>query len=858
MTGGEVNVWAGGTASGITLVKGGDVTVQGSASVVSAVFGGDVQVASGGSVTDTTLGFLSYMAVLNGGTASNISLTGNFANLEIDSGTVTGSIDIAVGGLTVIQIDGTAMPAATISGFDGNDEIDLHGIAYDASGSAVYSAGTLTVSEDGQAYALNVAPAADYASGRFFLASDNDSGTEVEFVGASSLIVSSGQTSSSIAVPADAYLQVLSGGTSVATTLSGSGPFMTYQPSASDGGTLLINSSLAAYALETNLGIASGTQVGLGGNLINQGQAVSATVTSGGLMFNDSGTTLGTVVATSGIELDAGFASGAVVVSGSVIDGGLDGVAVDAVTVSAMVNSGGEQVVAGKVTIGGESVPLPGGTASGTTVNAGGQQFVNDEGVGSATVINAGGEMVVNSAGTADAPIIAGSGMLVLNSGASADDGIVFSGGTAVLEIAGTSMPATTISGFAATDTIDLANVSYGSAGSATLLAQNILHVVGPGATLDIQLDPARDYAGATFTATPDGGTGTDITTDAAPCLAAGTLIRTDHGEVPVEALRMGDRVVSALGGMAPVIWLGHRRVDCRRHPKPQDVWPVRVAVGAFAADQPRRDLWLSPDHAVYVDGVLIPVRYLVNGATIVQEPTDAVTYWHVELPQHNVLLAEGLPCESYLDTGNRGAFENGSGPTMLHPDFAMRVWEKASCAELVLGGANLEAARSYVHARAQALGFTLTSDADLHLVIDGRRVDAMVVAGGLYRFALPEGAQEVRIASRAAIPAEADILGTDTRRLGVMLDQVMLRRPPGQQCEISLGELPADAGFHALEVEGVRRWRWTDGHARLAIPPGYADGGRAVLDLHVAAVRSSWLHHGRPATASGEARKAA
>ena len=167
------------------------------------------------------------------------------------------------------------------------------------------------------------------------------------------------------------------------------------------------------------------------------------------------------------------------------------------------------------------------------------------------------------------------------------------------------------------------------------------------------------------------------LSTTGVTCCRAGTLIRTDRGEVPVEALRVGDRVVSAFGGTATVTWLGHRRVDCQRHPKPHDVWPVRVAAGAFGANQPRRDLWLSPDHSVFIDGVLIPIRYLVNGATIVREPTDAVTYWHVELPQHDILLAEGLPCESYLDTGNRGAFENGAGPTMLHPDFALRMGQR-------------------------------------------------------------------------------------------------------------------------------------------------------------------------------------
>jgi hypothetical protein len=92
----------------------------------------------------------------------------------------------------------------------------------------------------------------------------------------------------------------------------------------------------------------------------------------------------------------------------------------------------------------------------------------------------------------------------------------------------------------------------------------------------------------------------------------------------------------------------------------------VRIAAHAFGAGRPRRDLLVSPDHAVFIDGegaapgVLIPVCYLINGATVWQEDVAGVEYWHVELPQHSVLLAEGLPAESYLDTGNRGAFANG------------------------------------------------------------------------------------------------------------------------------------------------------------------------------------------------------
>src|ERR1019366_7233473 len=111
-----------------------------------------------------------------------------------------------------------------------------------------------------------------------------------------------------------------------------------------------------------------------------------------------------------------------------------------------------------------------------------------------------------------------------------------------------------------------------------------------------------------------------------------------------------------ANGGSAPVRWLGRRRIACDRHPNPPSVWPIRIAAGAFGGGRPERALMLSPDHAVFIDGevaapgVLVPIRCLVNGSTIVQEQRSEVTYFHVELPSHEVLLAEGLACESYLD----------------------------------------------------------------------------------------------------------------------------------------------------------------------------------------------------------------
>jgi hypothetical protein len=101
---------------------------------------------------------------------------------------------------------------------------------------------------------------------------------------------------------------------------------------------------------------------------------------------------------------------------------------------------------------------------------------------------------------------------------------------------------------------------------------------------------------------------------------------------------------------------------------------------------------------------VLIPVRYLLNGATVRQLDVASVTYWHVELPSHGVLLAEGLPAESFLDTGNRASFANAGAVVSAFPEFARDVWARQGCAPLVTEGP----ARDRVYRQLLAQAFLL------------------------------------------------------------------------------------------------------------------------------------------------------
>jgi hypothetical protein len=254
------------------------------------------------------------------------------------------------------------------------------------------------------------------------------------------------------------------------------------------------------------------------------------------------------------------------------------------------------------------------------------------------------------------------------------------------------------------------------------------------------------------------------------------------------------------------VRWVGHRDVDLLAHPDPASINPVRVCADAFGPGQPHRDLILSPNHALYVDGRFIAVRYLLNGVTIRQEKWDRITYYHVELEAHDVMLVDGMTAESFLDIGNRGAFSNGGEPVMLHPDFARQTWEAEACAPDLPKGEELTQLRGMLLERAAMLGHALTDDPDLCVVAGKRRIRPIETAEG-FRFNLPKGARTVQIESRCFKPNEIRAEGNDTRILGVGVLGLAL-----DDTQIPLDDARLTSGWH--EPEPVLRW--TKGAASL------------------------------------------
>ena len=157
---------------------------------------------------------------------------------------------------------------------------------------------------------------------------------------------------------------------------------------------------------------------------------------------------------------------------------------------------------------------------------------------------------------------------------------------------------------------------------------------------------------------------------DITPCYCPGTLIRTPRGQKKVEKLKIGDKVMTASGEARPIKWIGRRSYSGRFVMGRKDVLPVCIKAGALEDNVPKRDLWISPNHAMYLDGVLIEAKDLVNGVSIVQaESAESIEYYHVELDTHDVLIAEGALAESYIDDDNRLLFHNAHEYREKYPD---------------------------------------------------------------------------------------------------------------------------------------------------------------------------------------------
>lgn len=166
------------------------------------------------------------------------------------------------------------------------------------------------------------------------------------------------------------------------------------------------------------------------------------------------------------------------------------------------------------------------------------------------------------------------------------------------------------------------------------------------------------DTGSKTLTVDANGDGTPDLT--ATLCYMAGTLIATPDGERAIETLKAGDLVITADGKHEPIRWVGTQQVS-KTFADPVTTMPVLVKAGALGEGMPKRDLFLSPAHALLIDGALVQAGALVNGSSIVryQDTAETFTYYNIELAEHALISAEGVLAETFLDSASRENYDN-------------------------------------------------------------------------------------------------------------------------------------------------------------------------------------------------------
>jgi T5SS/PEP-CTERM-associated repeat protein len=596
------------------------------------------------------------------GGAGNILVTGAGSLLKN-----TGSFIVGDAGIGSLSIEAGAVVITTpgTTGFGGmmiGDTASSGGssVSLIGAGSSLSVTGLLDVGNAGSG-ALTLTGGATVTAGSLDAGIISTAVAQIGVSGAGTELSVAG--TATIADDGTGVLSVLNGATFLAASL-------TIGTQGDSSGALVISGAGSVVDLTGSLNI--GTALGTGALTIGPGAVVNASV----------------IDLQGGVVLEGGLLDPTVYIeNGGSTTGGFGTIASDYILLEGTILSNGSK--SGK-----ETEVVEGTIVGGGTADIKGSVSVNGPGIlqiGTHDTIELTGA-VLNAATTTFTDNLTPTGTYSVNN--SVID-VVFQDSTGVLQIDDIAGFAGTVATWKAGDqfvitggTLSDLNVSNGD----TLTFSDSGTGAGAGG-IDSIIFGAAIGAGAF-------GIVNGNTVQAVACFAEGTQIDTEDGWVAVEDLGVGDQVMLADGEREPIVWIGQRDVRCLSHPVPKTVWPVRVSAGAFGEAVPRRDLYLSPDHAVFVDGVLVPVKFLINGSSIVQVHRDRVRYFHVELAEHAVILAEGLPVESYLDIGDRLDFGQ-NGVMRLHPDFGARLaadialaWEARGVAPLVMTGEALAGAR--------------------------------------------------------------------------------------------------------------------------------------------------------------------
>ncbi|MEL7116680.1 MAG: Hint domain-containing protein, partial [Pseudomonadota bacterium] len=142
-------------------------------------------------------------------------------------------------------------------------------------------------------------------------------------------------------------------------------------------------------------------------------------------------------------------------------------------------------------------------------------------------------------------------------------------------------------------------------------------------------------------------------------CFTPGAQIMTAKGEMPVEMLRPGDRVMTRDDGFQEVAWLGRRDLTAGQVLHAPKLRPILIRKGALGHDLPLRDMWVSPNHRMLETGaavqmlmgeteVLTAAKHMIGRAGIHQARPRATSYIHMMFDRHQIVMADGAWTESF------------------------------------------------------------------------------------------------------------------------------------------------------------------------------------------------------------------
>lgn len=310
-------------------------------------------------------------------------------------------------------------------------------------------------------------------------------------------------------------------------------------------------------------------------------------------------------------------------------------------------------------------------------------------------------------------------------------------------------------------------------------------------------------------------------------CFLAGTMIKTVNGSIAVEDLKIGDQIFTYHDqqNICSVTWVGYRDFNVRTDLSSEDAagYPVKIVKDAIAEGVPCKDLLVTPEHSILLQGQFIPVRMLVNGSSIFYDRSiTSYTFYHIETEEHSVISANNVLTESYLDTGNRHYFSFDNNVTSIANK--KKEWNKDSAAPLVTTRDIVEPIFIQLKERAVVLGYQLTpedilttEDSDLHLLTDtGEILYPISQNKEKYIFKISKQVVRVRLISRVSCQSQSIGPFVDDRRyLGVLVGKVTLFE---KSKSFSITEHYQAVQLQGWDVQEKALCRWTNGDAYLTI----------------------------------------